>query len=344
VTSAAAPSSWPWPWARSTRPAAALLRADLLSAQGRDDRARAALGRAGGEAPDRPDLWLVAVRVAAASGDAAGALRLIDDAERRIGDNVDLRLLRLALWPGGVGADAAAFLLGMEKGAERFPPADRARLFARLAQEHARRGRPDDYRRLWRQIDALEAAHLPTATLRLDLALQGGDDSAVTHALAAVVKQDGADGSWAAYGEAARLARRAEAGDRAAGAEAQRRLAGLEKRRPTWSRVALLRAHLDDLAGDGDRALAGYLRAFDMGERQEGLVARLTRLLVERGRWADADGVLRRSQQELELRGAEARQAAWVALQARSPERAVALARLAVPEGSRGFQDQLWLG
>ena len=122
----------------------------------------------------------------------------------------------------------------------------------------------------------------------------------------------------------------------------------MAEHRPGWGRAVLLQAFLDDLAGDGGKALDGYLRAFDLGERSLPVVQRLVALLAERGRYAEADIVLAKAQQQLLPRGDFARLGAEVAL--RLPfrlgktERALSLAHLAVPEGTTDPARLLWLG
>jgi Tfp pilus assembly protein PilF len=108
--------------------------------------------------------------------------------------------------------------------------------------------------------------------------------------------------------------------------------------------VPLVRAHLADLAGDPAQAVDHYRRAFDLGERQAGMVQRLVRLLIEGGRDADADEVLRRVHQQEVLSGTLARLAADVALRLHNRERAAEMARRAVPPASRDYRDQVWLG
>ena len=141
----------------------------------------------------------------------------------------------------------------------------------------------------------------------------------------------------AQYGRAARLVARGGL------AEAKTLLDELARRRPDWSRVALLQARLAERDGDSAAALDACRRAFDLGERRPDVARTLVRLLSERGRWEEADQVMRRLQEQTVIGGALARQAAEIALQTHNGERAVGLARLAAPAAD-GYAYHVWLG
>ncbi len=121
-------------------------------------------------------------------------------------------------------------------------------------------------------------------------------------------------------------------------------LAEITKRRPDWSRAALLEAALCELNGDATGALTAYTKAFEQGERQPGLVYRLMQLLVAQGALVEADDVMSKAQQQVIPHGAFARFAAETALRVRQYERAAALARLAVPSASQDPREFIWLG
>ena len=125
--------------------------------------------------------------------------------------------------------------------------------------------------------------------------------------------------------------------------EAQTLLDDLARRRPDWSRVALLQGRLAELDGDAAAALDAYQRAFDLGERRPDVAQPLTRMLTARGRWDDADRVFRTLQEQMVLRGGLARQAAEVALQTHNGGRAVELARLAAPTDDT-YTYHIWMG
>ena len=102
--------------------------------------------------------------------------------------------------------------------------------------------------RLWRKALA-EAREIPERVALLDLALEVGDKALIDAILDELRRQEGAEGTWWRYGEAAqawlfprRQPRRLE--------EAALRLDEVRQRRPDWSRAVLLGAQLDELKGD----------------------------------------------------------------------------------------------
>ncbi len=179
----------------------------------------------------------------------------------------------------------------------------------------------------------------------LDLALLGKNDALLADVVRRLKKLEGGDdGVWWRYAEAAQRIAKAVRGDRSGLDEARATLATVARLRPSWGRAALLQAFLNDVAGDTAEAMKGYQRAFDLGERQLPAVQRLVQLLAERGRFAEADEVLRKAQQQLIPRGAFARAGSEIALRVRNFERAVVLANLAVPEDATDPSRLIWLG
>src|SRR5262249_32769674 len=127
-------------------------------------------------------------------------------------------------------------------------------------------------------------------------------------------------------------------------ADARRLLAEAGRLQPSWGRVPFLAASLDDALDHPEDALQNYLRAFELGDRHEGLVARLAQLLCERRRFLDADRVVRQYEEAGgAVRAGLARLGADAALRTRDLGRAVALARRAVPDDARDHRDHLWL-
>ena len=177
----------------------------------------------------------------------------------------------------------------------------------------------------------------------LEAVLPSEDDGLADGVLADVARLEGEDGAWAMYGRAARLTARTYRGDRGGLAEAKTLLDDLARRRPDWSRVALLQGQLAELDGASAAALDAYQRALDLGERRPDVAQSLVRMLAERGRWDEADQVMRRLQEQTVLTGALARQAAEVALQTHNGERAMELARQAAPAVD-GYAYHVWLG
>ena len=134
-------------------------------------------------------------------------------------------------------------------------------------------------------------------------------------------------------------------GQRPALTAARKLLNAAGRFQPGWSRVAALTARLDEIEGRPELAFDNYLKAFDQGDRHEGLAEHLVQLLLRRQRFLDAARVVRVYQQEAagRLPAVLARLGCEAALRLRDQRRAAELARLAVPEEARDYRDHLWL-
>jgi tetratricopeptide (TPR) repeat protein len=323
---------------------AAVLRADVCLAQNQPDQAQAVLKQAFQDYPDQVPLWVARANLALRRGEPETAIATLEEARRRLGDLAGLRLALIEFWARRGGREAVRPLHELEQDLDRFTAADRAGVLWQLAWAYYRLGNAAQAEKLARRLADQEREDLRSRLLLLDVALAAGRDEAVQTAVREVRKLEGDDGTWWRYGEAARLLLRGRRGDKTGLAQARPLLKELAGRRPTWPRVPLLEAYLAEVEGDAARSLAGYLKALELGERRPGVVARAVQLLVERGRYAEADQAIQKYQEQALLGPDLARGATHIALKAGDRDRALELARLAVPARSRGYRDQLWLG
>ncbi len=324
--------------------AVAVLRAEAQAVRGRSDQAEAGLEAACRKQPGQLALWRARASLAERQGETDRARRVWDEAARALGDRVDLLEARLDFWARHGGLEADSALRDLEQRLERFAAADQARLLAALAGAHYRLGHHADAERLCRLLAQRRPSDLPARLLLFDLTLEAGQDAANRRVLDDIRRLDGATGPWARYGEAARLVVQARRGDRAALARARTLLGELARDYPAWSRVPLLQARAEELAGHADRALGHYLRAVDLGDRQVGVLYQAVGMLAERGRYLEADQVVRKFQEQVPLAPDFARGAAEIAARAGRPDRAVELSRLAVPARTRDYRAHLWRG
>src|SRR5262249_39703226 len=75
---------------------------------------------------------------------------------------------------------------------------------------------------------------------------------------------------------------------------ARQLLVELASLRPGWSRLALLEARLDEQECNLERALDNWVRCIERGDVRPALVYQVSRRLVERGRFEEADAVIAR--------------------------------------------------
>ncbi len=184
-----------------------------------------------------------------------------------------------------------------------------------------------------------QPADLGQRSALFDVVLDAGDLSLADLVNNTVREEEGPEGTRWRTGQAALLLRQHQSL-----AQAERLLSEVRQLRPDWSRAVLLQAQLDESKGKAADALAGYWKAFHLGERQLDLVQRLVRLLLAQGEEKKADEVLSRYQQTAALPPDLARLAAELALKLRFDDRAIALARQAVGDNPKTVRDLIWLG
>lgn len=274
-----------------------LLRAEVAAAQGHTDQAETLLREARDKAPGAFAIWNGLINLAARSGRVDKALRLVDEAEARFGDVVDVRLARARCLALGGGAEAAAEIarLAGEK-LDAFSPEDRLRLWngtVPLLQAAGGRSEAID---ICRRIAAAEPANVPIRftifeLLLPELADPKGDPAKVAQALDDLKRVEGGGPLWN-FGEALRLVQTAaSSGDMKLLDTALGHLRRAQELRPTWSRIPLAMATIHDMRGNVDLALDRFLEAIRMGDRNPGGILRAVELLMRQQRWQEADQI-----------------------------------------------------
>lgn len=324
-------------------PEVPLLRAEVQAARGDAAGAGTLLDKASRRWPDRADLWAARARLAGRQGDRTEALRVLDEARKQLGDRIELRLARIALAMRS-GTDAPAQLASLEQGAEQFPPAEQLRLLENLAEAWFRVGRPVEATRLWRELATRQPDDLKSRFALFDLAVLAQDAAASDRWRDEIRRLEGQEGTFWRYADAVQLLAQARRGDAAALAQARQRQAEVAQRRRHWHRSALLRAQIEELAGNPEAALESYQAAIDQGERQPAVLRRVLQLLTAQRRYIEAERVLQLLQQEGSLSRDLALRGSDVALRAALPDRALELVRLAVASDSRDYRDHMQLG
>jgi tetratricopeptide (TPR) repeat protein len=321
-------------------------RVEILAASDQLGRAQELLEKARDQHPDQVELWTTLAVVSERQRKAQEALSILDQAQQRLNDRVELRLARAAYWQRRGGPEAATALTALEKGTEQLRPAGRRQLLDGLATLHLRSGDGQAAQRLWTQLVKEEPDNLNVRLNLFELALQNRDASTIDQLLSEIRRIEGEDGIlW-------RLARvqllieqvRARPGDVQALTEARALMVPVAARRPMWSEVALAEAQIDDLLGIQTSALKNYLRAIDLGNQSWLAVRRAIRLLIDRGRFEQADQVMRKLDDKAPLTSELQRLAAGISARTHDFQRTLELTRKAVPPSSRDYRDQLWLG
>jgi predicted Zn-dependent protease len=324
-----------------------VLRAEVLVGKGRPDQAEALLKKACEADPKKAEYWVALATLADHDGERYHALAVLADAEKVLGDCVELRLARARFWSGRPDdKQRREALAALAKNADKLPADDRAKLLAGLAEAQYFAGDPVAARALLEELATLPA-YKNDLRLRLvlfDLALKSGNESRMQAALDSIRAAEGRAGRYTYFGQALRdlwLAR--ERKDTGKLQSAVALLAQVEQAEPQWPRLFLARADAEELAGNPEAAISNLREAIKFGEDGPEAVQRLVTLLTQQKRDDEANSAMgqlresqRRNRQMLDF-GSK--------LKARQGDLAGALelARQAGTEKSKDWRDLVWL-
>ncbi|HEV3162523.1 MAG TPA: tetratricopeptide repeat protein [Isosphaeraceae bacterium] len=326
----------------------AVLRAEILAAKGELASARALLEKAIARRPDQVDLWVALSGLASREAKPEAALAVLDDAQRRVGDILKLRLARADYWAQQGGALAPKALAQLDQGVEAFSAEDRSRLGHELARAYAQIGDDRQAVRLWTRLAQQQPDDLNVRLILFDHALRAGDESAAERFLEQIRRIEGEEGALWRYGQARLLIRHVdkEPGNLAPLAEARALLSRAATLRPAWSRVPLAEAEIDELEGNPGGAINSYLRAIvSLGERNPLAIRRTVELLNQHQRFDQAVLLIQTLQREgRPISGDLQRLAANISYQTQDYSHALELAEKSVSENSEDYRELLWLG
>jgi tetratricopeptide (TPR) repeat protein len=327
-----------------------LLRAEVLSRQGKMPQARKELETAIEATPEEPDLWTALADLALRQNDTRQARKTLDEACAKLGDRVSLRLAEARFCLATKDPQAKAHLATLSDNRERFSEDDQARLLSGLADAHLRAGDEVMARRLWEAMAQLprQRNDLRLRLLLFDLAMKAQDDAAIRKTLEDIQAVEQGHGPYHRYGQALLLISQAEKksarerGDllRKARAELDR----VQTQRPSWPAVFLARARIAELNGDDTQAIREWQEAFKNGERGAGVLRQLAAKLLDRGDNGTAEMILVEAQRAAHHDRDLGRLDVWLALRKEDYGRAIERARELVRADSKNPQELMWIG
>lgn len=274
----------------------ALLRAELLVRQGKDDEAKKALEDARAGQPDEAELWVGLAELAVRSKKPDEARRLIEEGKKKLHDRVPLRLALARL--DGKKFDAEKWAAGREK----FTEGEQARLLGGLAAIALGARDSKTAAGLWRQMTKLPryADDLRLRRLLFSAALFEGDRGAMDEALASIKQIEKEGGSYHHFCLAQRAIWEArqpnvDSNQRAEFlAQARRELDAVQKARPAWGALFLARSEVSRLGGIPEQEIKDLEAATTNGENSPAVIRRLVTLLMNKGQDRQAQGYLKR--------------------------------------------------
>ncbi len=322
----------------------AILRAEILLAQRDADAARGVLRRVISDHPDS-----VAARLALASLEQSAdhwelADRMIDAVQRQFGDSIEVRVARLRYLVQRYGVDSYEGLQALERSEFHADSQSEQRWRTSLAATYYSLGRRKDAARLWERASEAQLDDIRYRLFLFDVAMADGDDARMRELTEEIgrIERSQQRPLWR-YGKATCLVLAARNGDTSVLPEAAQLLEEVQVARPTWSRVPLLRAEIDELRSDLDTAAEDYLAAIELGERSPAVIRRVVELLYRQRRYTEADGALRKFEaMQLPMSSELSRLAADAAFRAEDFDRAMQIAVQVIGQ-SDAYEDLVWM-
>jgi tetratricopeptide (TPR) repeat protein len=331
-------------------PELAIFKAQLAQIQSRSKEGLEQLQKERDKDPSQPGPWLAIIQTSETEGNPTKTLALIEDAEKKLGDRVELRLARARQWLRSGGDAAPPALAKLEQDTGKFNQADQSRLLTELGNLYILVGNIKEAKRLWTQLAKIQPKNLPVRTVLFELAfLSGATPEEVDPLLREIRAIEGDDGTLWRYCQACRiilaqrLASRSGKVDRNQLTEARGLLANVIAQRPKWGRVALREAELAELEGNAQGAIDSYQRALSLGERDPLAFRPVIYLLYQRGKYTDAETILATLQEQTPNLPDDLRQLRISILgQLGKAEAAVDLAAKPIQAGSKNPADYYW--
>lgn len=323
---------------------ATILRAEILAGRGRVADARKLLEDAITRDPKSVVGRLALAGLVLRGGEpgvaepAKASLAILDQAEKDLGSNVRLRVAKIESASRLPRDQAAQVIAGLAEGLDKVSEDERRAILDQLAASQLRLGDLTKVAEYLKQRSALDPSDVDILSRRADLALVRGEDAEAEEIAGLIRTAEGDSGVvWRYVTAGALLSRAAKAADAKTVGSLRKAAASLVDeilaQRKDWWGGPLARGRIAELDGRIEDAARDYVKALELGATQPQLARRTVWILAQLG-WNDqADGVVQNlgeSESAGELRLLLAR----AALDRRDRDRAVELARQAVPETS----------
>jgi tetratricopeptide (TPR) repeat protein len=327
-----------------------LLRADALAARNQLDKAREEIRKAVDLHPELVELWVALAAVAERQGQLNESLNILTEAETRVGPRVELLMARARYWGGRGGEQGLKALDQIEEQAKALEAEPRDRLLASLADAYTRAGARARARRLVQKLADSQPKNQALQLALFDQCLRDKDLTTATQILDRIKSLDSVedgtgDGLVWRYGQVRLLIQKAEdTGNTTILTEARGILDQIRARRPGWPGGLVAQARIYELQKSPRSALESYEQAIKAGERSPGVIQRTAQLLLDQGRYSQADEVLRLIQNPGMVSSDMQRLSASVAMNVGDSERALTEARQAVSSGTRDYRELIWFG
>ncbi len=259
------------------------------------------------KSPQAAAAWVNLARIKEA-GKPEAALGVLEDAQKSVGDSVDLRLARADALAFRAKPPVAAEFEAISGDTEMFNKPDQYRLWLglgqvarsasfRLTDTDARKAMTEAAIRFLQKAAATEPRDLFSRGLLIDLAVAADRKELIEQLLGEMVALEGLDGPIRSLAQVVvaipEVRKIVDKELRLTRIQELRSLAeNARKKRGNWPRVYVALGMLDDLQGFNDSALENYRKAIDLGDREEFVIRRTVELYRDRKEDSLAAGLL----------------------------------------------------
>ncbi len=196
-------------------PEVAVLRAQVLALQGKFDEALAVLTSARDRQPDEVSIWAALANLSLHLTELDPSIRLataeqiLDEAEQKLGNQVELRLAHVQKASIKSAQAARQMLSKLETSAQQFNEQDQIILRQELARAYGRIDAEHESRRIWADLAKRFPNNLSFRLVLAQLASQENDEQALRTNLHGIREIEGPDGHNGDYIEAGLLSGKA---------------------------------------------------------------------------------------------------------------------------------------
>lgn len=328
-----------------------LLQFQLLAYMGKVNELESAIDRAISSDPKQVLYWLTKMNLARrkanqdAASQAAAVESILPEAEKAVGDVVELRLARATSAISKPASEAQALLARCESNSDAFSVTQKVLLFSGLADIHLSLGNYKEAKRLLEQCTKLDPMQLAALEKLVELANLEKNEEEATRLIKTIRQLEGEDGYRWALSRLNMLFEKLQQGDKSELVETDTLVKKLMNSRPAWFKTAYVQGRFLELTGQIDDAIEKYKLAVEQGERNPEIVKRTVQLLTVRRRPNEARQVLMLAMNQSP--GSLAYNKLETELSLSEPDsrkNVLAKARQVVRADSKDYRDHLWLG
>ncbi|MFN7843908.1 MAG: tetratricopeptide repeat protein [Pirellula sp.] len=315
-----------------------ILRAESQLAQDKPDAARELLKTVS----DTDRGVAAAILLEVNQGQSAAADEILDANQLKLDSSSEVRRAAILRWLSAIDASSSDRIAKLILPPESWQVTDRIGFLAEVVPIVIRSESFGIAKVGLTLLEQLDPTNLVAKSSLLEIASREKNKEEMLKALSQIEGITGRSATWY-YGQALASVVGLAQISKEDNAKAQTYLAEAEVLTPDWPDVPAFSANLHDASGDSDTAVVKYIQAFDLGWRRIETIQRLLGLLAQKGRYSEADSIIRRaSQANPSLSSSMSRMASEISAQLANLQRAIALAQDAA-EKSQSAKDYVWL-